>query len=312
MDLHHDLFFVAPTNCKLTSSSVPAWLPVNEADESVGMPRPSASAVHHKMPGTYWMQKDSSHWRKRKFRLDVAANPDEVYTDQINSTFVDSNSTVTFYHRPQDQRARMLFSRTNSHGREKLHSVPLTSLTAVRDRSVLTLLRASSHDDRTYKYKPWATLKFIHYERMVLFFSMFVALKRQDLNETPKQLIDNPAEAQEDEHYGGVVCDGHKRHALRLLQCPGSGALRLEARPHRGDRQEVPIWTAFLTKYLETNDPIFELKADRVTVIMIGLRPAPFMFVSEYRLPQTQYGDYMLRFHSKDGEFDVFPAEVWW
>jgi hypothetical protein len=36
------------------------------------------------------------------------------------------------------------------------------------------------------------------------------------------------------------------------------------------------------------------------------------MFVSEYRLPQTQYGDYMLRFHSKDGEFDVFPAEVWW
>jgi len=310
LDLHHDLFFVAPTNCELASSSVVVRLPADEADESVGMLRPSASAVHHKMPGTYWTRMDLSRWRKRGSRLVVAVNPIETCTDQIDSTFVDSNSTVTFYHRPQDQRARMLFSRISSHGREKLYSVPLTSLTATRDRSVLTLLRASSHDDRTYKYKPWATLKFIHYERMVLFFSMFVALKRQDLNETPHQLIDNPAETQEDEHYGGVVCDGHKRHALRLLQCPGSGALRLEARPHRGDRQEVPIWTAFLTKYAETNDPIFELQADRVTVIMVGLKPAPFMFVSEYRLPQTQYGDYVLRFYGRDGELYLSPTRI--
>ena len=285
---------------------------VNEADESTEILKRSASAIHRKMQDTYWLQMDSPQWRKREFLMIIAMNPAEVRTNQTNSKFVDSNSTITFYHRPQDQRARMLFSSTTTHGREKLHSVPLTSLTAVRDRSVIKLFRLSSHDIRTYK--PWAELKFIHYERMVLFFSMFVALKRQDSHETPTQLIDDPAEKQgEDEHYGGVVCDNHKRHALRLLQCPGSGALRLEARPHRGDRREVPIWTAFLTKYAETNDPIFELQADRVTVSVIGLKPAPFVFVSEYRLPRTQYGDYMLRFYTKDGQFDVPPyLKVCW
>jgi hypothetical protein len=297
-----DLPSAAPTTCKLRARC----LSVNQTDEQAETSKPSASAVHPKMPDTYWPQKDLFQSRKREFHLVVAAHPDEVRTNQTNSKFVDSNSTITFYHRPQDRRARMLFSTVDSRGRETLHSVPLTSLAAVRDRSVLKLFRLSSHDTRTYK--PWAELKFIHHERMVLFFSMFVALKRQDSHETPTQLIDDPAEKQgEDEHYGGVVCDHHKRHALRLLQCPGSGALRLEARPHRGDRREVPIWTAFLTKYAETNDPIFELQADRVTVSVIGLKPAPFVFVSEYRLPQTQFGDYMLRFYSKDGEFRFIP-----
>lgn len=34
----------------------------------------------------------------------------------------------------------------------------------------------------------------------------------------------------------------------------GSCVLRLEARSYRGDRDEVPIWTAFLTKYKDNGD----------------------------------------------------------
>jgi hypothetical protein len=222
----------------------------------------------------------------------------------MHSTFIDNDSTVAFYYRPHDQRARMLFSSVDSRGRENIHSVPLTSLTVIRDHSILTLCRASSRDGAL---KRWANLKFIHYERLVLFYSTFIALKRQDLNETPELLIDNPAEKQgETEHYGGVIRDNHKLHALRLFECPGSGAFRLEARPYRGGRDEVPIWTAFLTKYLQQCDPIFSLEADKVTVTMIRLRPAPFVFVSEYRLPQTQDGDYVLRFDNRDGEFNLF------
>jgi hypothetical protein len=200
----------------------------------------------------------------------------------------------------------MLFSSVDDRGRENIHSVPLTSLTVIRDRSILQLFRASSRDGAL---KRWANLKFIHYERMVLFYSTFIALKRQDLNETPELLIDSPAETQgEEEHYGGVIRDGRKRHALRLFECPGSGAFRLEARPYRGDREEVPIWTAFLTKYLQQKDTIFFLEEDKVTVTMIGLKPAPFVFVSEYTLPRTQDGDYVLRFNSREGESDLFPG----
>jgi hypothetical protein len=193
----------------------------------------------------------------------------------------------------------MLFSAVDSRGRENIQCVPLTSLTAVRDRSMLQLFRAS---DRDGTFVCWAKLKFIHYERMVLFYSTFVALKRQDLKETPEELIDNPAEMQEEEHYGGVIRDNRMLHALRLFECPGSGAFRLEARPYRSDREEVPIWTAFLTKYLDKGDPIFNLEADKVTVTMSGVKPAPFIFVSEYRLPQTRHGEYLLRFDSRNGE----------
>ena len=226
-------------------------------------------------------------------------NPAEVHPD-LASTFVDNKSTVTFYWRPQDQRARILYSEFDSRGRENIRCVPLTSLTVVRDRSMLQLFRASSQDGT---FVSWAKLKFIHYERLVIFYSTFVALKRQDLKETPGPLIDNPADMKDEEHYGGVIRDNGMLHALRLFECPGSGAFRLEARPYRSDREEVPIWTAFLTKYLERGDPIFSLEADHVTVIMSGLKPAPFVFVSEYKLPRTRYGDYVLRFGSKDGEF---------
>jgi len=283
-----------------------AKLHFNEADGDIEMSEPSASAVNHKMRDMHWLQMDLSLWRKCEFYLPIAVDPADKCSDSIDSTFIDNDSTVTFYYRPQDHRARMLFSSFDSRGRESVHSVPLTSLTVVRDRSILTLLRARSHNGIL---KPWANLKFIHYERMILFYSTFVALKRQDLNETPEPLIDNPAEHQgEEEHYGGVIRDNGKLHALRLFECPGSGAFRLEARPYRGGREEVPIWTAFLTKYLEKSDPIFSLEDDKVTVIMAGLKPAPFMFVSGYMLPQTQDGDYVLRFDSRDGELDLCQA----
>ena len=283
-----------------------AWLPVNEADKSIEIPERNASAVHHKMPDTHWLQMDLLRWWKCEFQLVVAVHPAETCSDYLNSTFIDTDSTVTFYYRPHDQRARMLFSSVDSRGRENIHSVPLTSLTVIRDHSILQLCRASS---RGGALKLWANLKFIHYERMVLFYSTFIALKRQDHNETPGPLIDSPAETQgEQEHYGGVIRDGRQRHALRFFECPGSGAFRLEARPFRGGKGEVPIWTAFLTKYLQQCDPIFSLEDDHVTVTMIGLKPAPFVFVSEYRLPQTQDGDYVLRFNSRDGKSDLFPS----
>ena len=188
------------------------------------------------MPDTHWLQMDLLRWWKCEFQLVVAVHPAETCSDYLNSTFIDTDSTVTFYYRPHDQRARMLFSSVDSRGRENIHSVPLTSLTVIRDHSILQLCRASS---RGGALKLWANLKFIHYERMVLFYSTFIALKRQDHNETPGPLIDSPAETQgEQEHYGGVIRDGRQRHALRP-EPVGHVEARVQLGPHVGHLRQA-------------------------------------------------------------------------
>ena len=119
----------------------------------------------------------------------------------------------------------------------------------------------------------WAELKFIYHERMVLFYSTFVALKRQDPAGLPIALIEDSRDMEEDSLFVGAIRDGDMLHALRLLQDPGSGVLRLEARAYRSDKDEVPIWTAFLTKYKESRDrDIFYLES-RGLVSMICPKP---------------------------------------
>lgn len=212
---------------------------------------------------------------------------------------------ATFYLRPEDRRARILFAETDSRNRETLFCVPLNTLRVIRNRSILQLCRAS---DRDGSLRPWAKLKFIYYERMVLFYSTLVALKRQDWKETPFELLEEPRDMDDEELFGGVIRAGNGMlHALRLFRCHGSGAVRLEARPFEGDMEEVPIWTAFLTKYVNQRDQDFLALESQSVVTMCRPRPEPFVFVNGYRLPLTPDGyHYTLRFDSKQGECFLF------
>lgn len=142
---------------------------------------------------------------------------------------------------------------------------------------------------------------------MVLFYSTFVALKRQDTTETPVELLEDPQDMDDEELFGGVIRAGNGMlHALRLFRCYGSGAVRLEARPFEGAMEEVPIWTAFLTKYVVQRDQDFLALENQSVVTMCRPKPEPFVFVSGYRLPQTADGNhYVLRFDSRQGEFGV-------
>jgi hypothetical protein len=108
----------------------------------------------------------------------------------------------------------------------------------------------------------------------VLFYSTFVALKDQDASnlETPHPLDRRTltssgrraivgdgdeefrVDAQDDyvylpneEIYGGqIIFPPNKRHALRIYRDRSSGGARMEARPLRGPKTHVPIWTAFV------------------------------------------------------------------
>jgi hypothetical protein len=218
------------------------------------------------------------------------------------SHFSDNNSILTFYWRPQNGRARLLFTSTNAWGQELHYCNPLTRLRAFREGSILKLCMASSSDD--HLFWTWAELKFIYHERMVLFYSTFVALKRQDSAAAglPTALIEDPRDMEEELLFSGVIRDRNMFHVLRLLQDLGSGVLRLEARSYRGDRDEVPIWTAFLTKYKDHRDrDIFNLES-RGVVSMICPKPKPYIFVPEYGLPLMSDGNFALQFVKRDGE----------
>lgn len=180
---------------------------------------------------------------------------------------------------------------------------------------------ASSSDD--HPFWTWAELKFIYHERMVLFYSTFVALKRQDAAGStglPTALIEDPRDMEEELLFSGTIRDRDMFHVLRLLQDRGSGVLRLEARSYRGDRDEVPIWTAFLTKYIrEHRDRDFFSLEGRGVVSMICPKPKPYVFVPEYGLPLMSDGNFALQFVKRDGELHVLclydfkesHADIW-
>ena len=211
---------------------------------------------------------------------------------------------MTFYWRPRDGRARLLFTSINNWGQEVHYCNPLTRLRAFRDGSILELCMASSSDD--HNFWTWATLKFINHERMVLFYSTFVALKRQDPAGLPTVLIEDPCDMEEEALFSGTIRDREMFHVLRLLQDRGSGVLRLEARSCRGDKVEVPIWTAFLTKYRDNRDREFFNLESRGVVSMICPKPKPYIFVSEYGLPLMPDGTFALQFVKRDGEWASF------
>lgn len=166
---------------------------------------------------------------------------------------------------------------------------------------MLKLCMASSRDNHIFR--PWASLKFIYHERMVLFYSTFVALKRQDPHGLPEPLIEDPRDMEEELLFSGDIRDGNMQHVLRLFEDCGSRVLRLEARSYRGDKKEVPIWTAFLSKYRDACDrDIFNVEHGGI-VSMICVKPKPFLFLSEYGLPCMSNGDFALQFTKREGEF---------
>lgn len=214
---------------------------------------------------------------------------------------MDNESVITFYWRPRDNRSRILFTAVDHRGRETFYCTPLTRLRAFREDSVLKLCTASSSNE--HFFWTWADLQFTHHELMVLIYSTFVALKRQDHRRLPEALMENPRDMAEESLFSGLLDDHGMQHVLRLLEDPSSRVLRLEARSYRGNKEEVPIWTVFLTKYRETHDrDIFNIEGGGI-VSMISTNPKPFLFMPEYGLPCMSNGDFALQFTKREGEF---------
>ena len=137
---------------------------------------------------------------------------------------------------------------------------------------------------------------------MVLFYCVFVAMKRQDTEgvEHDNQMED--FELREREEFGGEVTDGTMRHAFRIFQDSITGVCRLEWSALRGPMQDVPIATAFVTRYCDQQDTDWATLEDEKQLSLAALRPPPTLFVTGYQLPKNITDDYVLNFADKDGQ----------
>ncbi|KAL5458260.1 hypothetical protein PMIN06_003460 [Paraphaeosphaeria minitans] len=204
--------------------------------------------------------------------------------------FEATNVWVRLYWRSNDNRARILFLTLDPSGRKMRYCFPLTGLKVLRTESSLQLCRVNREDGQL---DLWANLRFTLYERMVLFWSTMVAMKRQDDTQTPPGLEDffQPGEQQE---FGGEIQDDTYayRHALRIFRDKDSGCVRFEATPRRGPLKTIPIWTAFVTQYVGHSGWMKRVGAQTVSFREFH----PYMFTDGYKLPKGSSGRYQLTF----------------
>lgn len=251
----------------------------------------------------------------------------DEFQPALRVAFDEETLSVQFFWRPRDQRARILVSVQDQYGHLAHYCRPLNDLKIIRDRSTLQLCRARPD---TLQYTLWARLNFYFHERMVLFYSTFAAMKRQDQRAViHQQLTDGfglESEHGEECQFSGQIQHGKMFHAVRLFRDRGSGVVRLEVaalrgrfelsrrlmrRSNRSDRRhkltfrlstgskkDLALWTAFVTKY--TNDPDWAA-IERGVVCLSAFRPPPYVFAANYEPPRDRYGHYVLPFTTNSG-----------
>ena len=135
---------------------------------------------------------------------------------------------------------------------------------------------------------------------MVLFYNTWVAMKRQDSRQVShERLLDymelaKPEENGDEVRFGGVVRHGQYLHALRLFQDH-------EASAYRGPMEDVPLWTAFVTKYV--GDHAWAELEGTTLVSLAALKPPPYVFLSGYH-PPKRGNEYILQFDKSTGGCD--------
>ncbi|KAK0931610.1 hypothetical protein LTR29_016289 [Friedmanniomyces endolithicus] len=208
---------------------------------------------------------------------------------------------VRIYWRPTDDRTRVLIMTKASNGLDRHYCVPLLSLKLMRNQTCLKLCRARQDG----RYDLWAKLSFATYERMVLVYCTLAAMKRQDHRGVSHPMLLDAFELTtsdnlgEREYFAGAIEHGDMRHALRLFRDRASGGVRLEASAKRGPMQDVPIWTAFVTKYADDRDwPQYE---GRGVVSLAAVKPAPYVFLPRYEPARNRAGEYVLQFTTSEG-----------
>ncbi|KAK5117946.1 hypothetical protein LTR62_003990 [Meristemomyces frigidus] len=243
------------------------------------------------------------HWSQRIYN---GSNPATRFLPQFQlreHPFDGEDLRLRLYVRLPDLRTRVFVMTTDRARRVTHFCIPIANLKVIRDRSCLKLCRARVDGS----YEPWVILNFVLYERMVLFYCTFVAMKYQDQRGLPEESLHDRLELEspngegEELIFGGIIQHGSMLHALRLFRDTTSYGVRIEASALRGVMKDVPIWTAFVTRY--ATDPDHVQYEGKGFVSLIALRTPPYVFLPSYEPLRSREGQYLLGFTtSRDGK----------
>ncbi|KAG8525987.1 uncharacterized protein KY384_000749 [Bacidia gigantensis] len=182
------------------------------------------------------------HWIKKVFDRPPPATE---LTATGRSKFENGEVVVAFFqHRPSTH-TKMLCEWRDSRTRQwKASALPLADLTIHRSGPYLKF------SDERDGY--WAALRFQTIEQLVIFHSIFLALRSHDMETPIHDFPDYKLRSEEKVHgFDAVILDDHFHHLLKLLK-DESGCLRLQATVLSADSKSdipmrTPVWTAFIT-----------------------------------------------------------------
>jgi hypothetical protein len=100
--------------------------------------------------------------------------------------------------------------------------------------------------------------------------------------------------------FSGTVRHDRMLHAIRLYKDRGSRVVRLESSARRGPMENVPLWTAFVTKYVNNGDVGWANWEGGALISLAALRPQPYVFLSGYHPLRNERGEYVLQFTNND------------
>ena len=204
---------------------------------------------------------------------------------------------IRFYLREDDRRARLL-CRTERDGRRYQASLPCTMLRISRKDSCLQLCQV----DERKRWVLWTNLRFPSYERMVLFFCAFLALKAQD-EAHPIEKMEDYLLQDEIPYFSAIIIDDGYEHVLMALKDTGSSGIRLEASVARGPLKKCPIWTAFINYHvasLQHDATPWLCLAESRKVHLRDLHR--YIFSSDYTPQYGPNGEHELWFKESRGE----------
>ncbi|KAL8959971.1 MAG: hypothetical protein Q9193_003244 [Seirophora villosa] len=228
------------------------------------------------------------------------------YDKILDLPFEDGDLRVRLYHRNSDQRAR-IHCRLSRNGRSQRQAcLPLTTLRVQRQGSTLKLLRV---DSTGHARELWACLRFLCYERLVLFYCAFLALRSEDSASPIGSLVDYELHGEKSIYAGGngrKIIDDNYQHALRVFKDRDSGGIRLQASALRGELKRkhdvlhsTPVWTAFITTHIHSSRWMRKAASSSNVIRLADLQR--FVFSNEYNPP---LGQHELRFISSSDADD--------
>jgi hypothetical protein len=295
----------SPTLSSGTFSSQQTW----NSNSSSGVPAPQ---INHWAVRVFDGRHNSTEFRSRGEPTACYGRPEpptcterlgaEGFIEVLRLPLDAARVYVRLFWRPSDHRARILLSTKDPISLQTLkYCIPLTALKLRREGPSIKLFTYSTQEDAL---KIWAILNFTVYEQLVLFYCAFAAMKSQDWKKYPEVLNDRfhkRDRSEEKEEFSGEIKDDNYLHALRIYSDKDSGGIRLEARARRGPFTATPIWTAFITQLVDSEQWIRRVSPK---VLQIG-GLHPYVFCHGYTPPRGKSGKFRLQFTSQKGMFST-------